>query len=182
MSYSVYIRPLAIPDAQTSYKWRNNPRIWRFTGSRPDKYITPEIETEWLSTVLKRDNERRFAICLLDNDLYIGNIFFTTIENKEAEMHVFIGEMEYWGKNRAYEAICLIFDYGFTELGIDNIYVRINPQNSAALALGKLAGFTKVSDYFDESKDMLLERMDFTRDMYMQKAHILSFCPENEES
>ena len=58
----ITIRPLCIEDALTSYKWRNNPNIWKYTGNKPDKVITPEIETEWIKKVLKNENERRFAI------------------------------------------------------------------------------------------------------------------------
>lgn len=52
MNDEVYIRPLELKDALVSYKWRNNPRIWRLTGSRPNTFVTPEIETEWLKHVL----------------------------------------------------------------------------------------------------------------------------------
>ena len=39
--YKVLIRPLEVSDALTSYKWRNDPEIWKYTGSRPDMEITP---------------------------------------------------------------------------------------------------------------------------------------------
>ena len=169
---SIYIRPLEVKDALISYKWRNNPRIWRFTGSKPDKFITPEMEMEWIAEVLKRQNERRFAICLEADDRYIGNIFFTDIKQNEAQMHIFIGEMEFWGKKRAYEAICQIFDYGFQKLKLETIYVQINPKTSAAILLGKSVGFVKVAEYYDANRDMMLERMNFTRQMYLSKNHL----------
>lgn len=172
MNASIYIRPLVEQDALVSYQWRNNPRIWRFTGARPDKYITPEMETAWLLEVLKRENEKRFAICLHVDNRYIGNIFLTDIADNEAQMHIFIGEMEYWGKRRAYEAICMIFEYGFEELGLDTIYVQINSKNAAALVLGKLVGFRKISEYYDTNKEMMLEKMVFTRNMYSQQDHM----------
>ncbi|WP_276482094.1 GNAT family N-acetyltransferase [Paraflavitalea pollutisoli] len=172
MNASVYIRPLVVQDALVSYQWRNNPRIWRFTGARPDKYITPEMETAWVYEVLQRENEKRFAICLHMDNKYIGNIFLTDIQNNEAQMHIFIGEMEYWGKRRAFEAICMIFDFAFNEQGLDQIYVQINSRNSAALVLGKLAGFKKVSEYYDTNKEMMLEKMIFSRAMYNQQLHL----------
>jgi diamine N-acetyltransferase len=172
MSCSVYIRPLCTQDALTSYQWRNNPKIWRFTGSRPDKYITPEMETAWVSEVLQRENEKRFAICLCSDNKYIGNIFLTDIQAGEGQMHIFIGEMEYWGKGRAYESICMIFDYGFKELGLQMIYAQINTRNAGAMVLSKLAGFIKVSEYYDTGKDMMLSRMIFTKEMFDQQVHL----------
>ncbi|HTL08436.1 MAG TPA: GNAT family N-acetyltransferase [Chitinophagaceae bacterium] len=172
MSKSVYIRPLQLADAQVSYQWRNNPKIWRFTGARPDKYITPEMEASWIMEVMKRDNERRFAICLAADNRYIGNIYFTDILKDEAQMHIFIGDTEYWGKRRAYESICQIFDYGFKILKLNIIYVQINPRNAAAMMLSKLVAFKRIGSSYEATKDIVLEKMIFTRSMYRQKHHL----------
>lgn len=47
-----------------SYQWRNNPKIWRHTCSKPDRHITVEMESESLARILTREDEKRFAICL----------------------------------------------------------------------------------------------------------------------
>jgi diamine N-acetyltransferase len=169
MSRSIYLRPLVLEDAQVSYAWRNNPVIWKYTGSKPDRYITPEIETAWLENVLKRPTEKRFAICLTDNDKYVGNIFLTDYENNEAQMHIFIGEMAYWGKGRAREAIELILEYGFEVLNLETMYSQINHKNLAALSLGQLAGFKPVADYYHEELKVMLKKIVYTREMYMMK-------------
>jgi diamine N-acetyltransferase len=129
MSGKVYIRPLQVEDALVSYKWRNDPKIWRFTGSRPDRYITPEMETSWITSVLKRENEKRFAICLCENDQYIGNVFFTDIKNNECQGHIFIGEVKYWGKDRAYEGGWLALAYMFTQLKLELVYMEMHKNN-----------------------------------------------------
>jgi RimJ/RimL family protein N-acetyltransferase len=129
MSNKVYIRPLQAEDAQTSYQWRNDPKIWRFTGSRPDRYVTVEMETEWLLAVLQRENEKRFAICLCEDDSYIGNIFFTDIKDREAQLHIFIGEVRFWGKDRAYESGWLALEYGFNRLHFEQVYMEMHKNN-----------------------------------------------------
>jgi len=60
----IFLRPLKVEDALTSYKWRNNPALWELTGSKPNRLITTEIETEWINKVLRRKDEIRFAICI----------------------------------------------------------------------------------------------------------------------
>jgi RimJ/RimL family protein N-acetyltransferase len=67
MNKEVFIRPLRLEDAQMSYQWRNNPKIWRHTLSKPDRHITVEMEAESLARILTREDEKRFAICLSDN-------------------------------------------------------------------------------------------------------------------
>jgi diamine N-acetyltransferase len=101
MNNEVYIRPLRLEDAQMSYQWRNNPKIWRHTLSKPDRHITVEMEAESLARILTREDEKRFAICVSDNGAYIGNIFYTDIRDGEAQLHIFIGEQRLCGKGRA---------------------------------------------------------------------------------
>ena len=129
MSNNVYIRPLQVEDAQTSYQWRNDPKIWRFTGSRPDRYVTVEMETAWLLEVLHRENEKRFAICLCEDDKYIGNVFFTDIKDGKAQLHIFIGEIRFWGKHRAYESCWLALEYGFNKLHFEQVYMEMHKNN-----------------------------------------------------
>lgn len=129
MSYNVYIRPLREEDALISYQWRNDPKIWRFTGSRPNRTITPEMEREWIVSVLRRDNEKRFAICLAEDDTYIGNIFFTDIKNGQALLHIFIGEVRFWGKDRAYNAGWLALERGFTQLDLQQVNMEMHKNN-----------------------------------------------------
>ena len=129
MNSNVYIRPLQVGDALTSYQWRNDPKIWRFTGSRPDRYITSEMETAWLTSALLRENEKRFAICLCENDKYIGNVFFTDIKDGAAQLHIFIGEIRFWGNNRAYESSWLALECGFTWLQFELVYIEMHKNN-----------------------------------------------------
>ena len=90
----VFIRPLTIQDALVSYRWRNDPEVWKFTGSRPDRYITQEIEIEWAKKVLQDKSSHRFAICVQEEQAvhYVGNIQLTDITAQEGQYHIFIGD------------------------------------------------------------------------------------------
>ena len=137
----IYIRPLKKEDALTSFRWRNNPDIWKFTGSKPDKIITPEIELKWIQKVLKEEDSKRFAICLKENNKYIGNIQLTNIRNQTAEFHIFIGEQEFWGKGIGTKATKLILKYGFEKLNLKQIYLYVSPKNIAAIKSYEKCGF-----------------------------------------
>ena len=179
MEYSVFIRPLAVEDAMVSYQWRNNPKIWRFTGSKPDKYITAEMETAWLAEVLKRKNEARFAICLKDSGEYIGNIHLGNITNGTAELHIFIGDVKFWGKDRAFEAICLLLEYGFHELKLDAVHIDVVINHHASHSIGKRAGFVEQGKYFHEGLKTELVRSVLTREMYKSKERQNSKTAQN---
>ena len=172
----VYIRPLRIEDALISCHWRNNPKIWRYTYSKPDRYITPEIETEWLAGVLKRENEKRFAICLEANDRYIGNVFLSDVDEKQGTLHTFIGEIEFWGKSRALQAICQIFDFAFNEMKLEKVVTDININNRASVALADRLGMVKISQQYDEKVQADSARFEITREMFEAGVHLKSLA------
>ncbi len=142
----IYLRSLVEDDAYTSYKWRNNPQVWKYTGKKPDIIITAEIEYNWIKSVLKRNDEKRFAICLIKSNKYIGNIQLTGIQNKTAEYHIFIGDTNYWGKGIGKEATHQIIEYGFKNLRLKKIFLYVNKKNIAAISLYQRCGFKIINE------------------------------------
>lgn len=140
----IYIRPLVREDALISYSWRNNPEIWELTGSKPDIVVTPEIELKWIDNVIKRNDQKRFAICIAETNEYIGNVQLTNIKNKKAEFHIFIGETSFWGKGIGKLATKLMTEYGFTILCLSEIYLWVNELNAKAIRIYQRQGFSFV--------------------------------------
>jgi diamine N-acetyltransferase len=137
----IYIRPLEVDDAKISYKWRNQDIIWQYTGSRPDREITLTMEQEWIKRVLTKSAERRFAICISSTHEYIGNVQLTKIKNGQAEFHIFIGNVEYWGFGLGGRASNLVIKYGIDELKLKEIFLFVNKDNVGAIKLYKKTGF-----------------------------------------
>ena len=137
--YKILIRPLTIEDSQISYVWRNDKDIWKYTGSRPDIHITPEIEKQWVKKILQERNSQRFAI-LCDN-IYIGNVQLTDIDNDNAQIHIFIGNENYHGKGISSRAIYQLLYYAKHNLKLKEIYLYVHPENIAAIKTYKKNGF-----------------------------------------
>ena len=146
MECEIYLRPLQIRDAEISFKWRNDPCIWKYTGSVPDRLITLEIELEWINKVLLRENEKRYAICLLETNQYIGNVQLTSIENDSAEFHIFIGDTNFWNMKIGRKASKLIIDIGFNEFNLSEIYLHVSKNNKAAFKSYVQCGFVVASE------------------------------------
>lgn len=166
MKPAVYIRPLVLQDAKISYRWRNDPEVWVYTGSKPDRIISPEIEEEWLRSKLDNTNERRFAICLEENDQYIGNVQLLDIDRTEGWYHIFIGEKDFWGKGISQKATKLILSYAFSELNLENVLLEVNPLNVVALSVYKKIGFTP----FAEMEIGGFIKMKLDRNTYLHKS------------
>lgn len=144
MDNFVYIRPLVLSDANVSYRWRNDSEIWRFTEFKPDRYISLETERQWLKDKLENRNERRFAICLKENNQYIGNIQLLNINQGLASFHIFIGEKILWGKGIGQQATKLLLNYAFSQLGLDSVLLEVNQLNISACKTYEKMGFVPV--------------------------------------
>jgi len=142
--YNVLIRPLQKEDALISYQWRNDPEVWKFTGSRPDIEITKEIESEWIVKALQDEKSKRFAI-LCDNE-YIGNVHLNNIENNVAEFHIFIGNKDFWGKGISQLATYQILYYAKEVLKLSEIYLYVKPENIAAIESYKRNNFVVIEE------------------------------------
>lgn len=138
----IYLRPLSLEDAKTSYKWRNDPEIWKYTDNRPDRKITQRTEESWLTKVSDRKDSARFAICIKNTDKYIGNVQLTSINNQTAEFHIFIGNKKYWGKKIAQKASRLILVYAKHQLHLKSVYLSVNLKNKTAISAYEKVGFT----------------------------------------
>lgn len=135
----VEIRLLQESDAYTSYMWRNDPDVFKYTGNVYENIITLETELEWIRRVIKNENEYRCAI-LADGE-YVGNIYLTDITDTMAEYHIFLGNKNFWGKGIAKKASELILEYAFDVLNLKNIYLKVRKENKSAVLLYNSLGF-----------------------------------------
>ncbi len=145
----IYLRELTEKDAQTSYLWRNDPSVWEYTGRKPDRVITVEIELDWIRNVLKRNNEKRFAICISETNQYIGNVQLTAINGYDAEFHIFIGEKFFWGKGIAQKVTAELTKYAFNELRLQSVYLDVRTSHVAAIKAYEKAGYSEIFRHED---------------------------------
>lgn len=180
--YNVLIRPLVKEDALTSYQWRNDSEIWKFTGSRPNITVTQEVESEWIEKVLKDDSSKRFAI-LCDGE-YIGNVQLTNINNDSAEFHIFIGKKEFWGKGISQLATYQILYYAKEVLKLSEVYLFVRPENIAAIKSYQNNNFT-ITEQDHEHLKMSLSLSDLPNTtlsvfiMVYNHAEYLKECIDN---
>ena len=141
----VYLRPLRVEDAQTSVRWRNNPAVWEQTFSRPDREVTLEMEEAWARKVIADPTRANFAICLSENDRYIGNIYLTEITSYGTGSDgIFIGETDLWGRGLGTAARHELWAWAKAN-GIHTIYSRIYETNPRSYKSVEKLGFTLLS-------------------------------------
>ena len=87
-------------------------------------------------------NHNDYRCAILADEVYVGNIYLTDIEDGCATYHIFIGDKNYGGKGIAREASRQIIDYGFKELKLDKIVLEVRKLNERAVKLYRSLGFT----------------------------------------
>ncbi|MFZ6034775.1 MAG: FkbM family methyltransferase [Patescibacteria group bacterium] len=173
----VKIRPLRLGDHETSWKWRNDKHVWKYTGSRPTKSITIGIEKKWLASALKKSDQKRFAISIGKAGEYIGNAQLTNITKKTAQYHIFIGNRKYWGKGIATKVTQQVIDYAFDDLGLNSIYLFVDPKNSPAINVYKKCGFIESKKEHNKGIKMIRKKpiltvfcLTYNHDKYIAQA------------
>lgn len=170
----VLIRPLKIEDAQISYLWRNDPMVWKFTGSKPDREITLEMEEEWLKEVLKDSYSERFAIT--NEGKYIGNVQLTNLNNKDAQFHIFIGDKDSWGKGIATLATYQLLFYAKEILHLESVSLIVNRNNEAAVKSYIKNGF-KIEN---EEGDSQFKMRVYLNDLHSPKVSVFLMVYNHE--
>ena len=99
---------------------------------------------KWVAdSIVNSSKNLKLAICLKENDKYIGNIYLTDIDykNRNAGYSIIIGEKEYWGKGLAKESLMIILTHAFINLGLVRVYARYLKDNLASINVAKKCGF-----------------------------------------
>lgn len=144
MKYKVYLRALEPEDYLVSIKWRNDNEIWSMLGG-PKYFVSQEYERQWVKNAIADNKNLILAICLLENDKYIGNVYLTNIDyiNSCAKTHVLIGNKSYWGKGVAYRAYLQLIDFAFNERGLNRLESLILENNYGSIRLHEKIGYKK---------------------------------------
>lgn len=93
MERRVYLRALEPDDYKTSITWRKDDEIWNMLGGT--KYFVSEAyEKSWVEKTNFDSKDLKLAVCLKENNKYIGNVYMTDINmiNRSCHSHVLIGD------------------------------------------------------------------------------------------
>ena len=139
----IYLTPITYDDCEDFVRWRNSDLIKSRFIYR--KELTVEQQIKWIKEQVEPGNVVQFIIWDKKDDIKIGSVYLQHIDNKnkKCEFGILIGEEKYIGFGRGREANELICKYGFEELGMNKIYLRVLADNARAIKSYKNAGFTK---------------------------------------
>jgi [ribosomal protein S5]-alanine N-acetyltransferase len=142
----VILRELIMEDADDRYKWCIDEEVTRHLNM-PDKKppFTIEETKSWIEMCIHKTNGYEQKAILSEDGKHIGWIDLKNIDllNKHAELGIAIGDKKHWGKGYGIAAMHEMLIFGFQELGLNKIWLRVEVDNLQAIKSYKRAGYVE---------------------------------------
>lgn len=138
------LRKFGLNDAQAIYNnWASDPEVTKYLMWPPHDSVSvsEKILKDWIKSY-EKDNFYQWAIVLKDNvSEPIGSIAAVNQDDLVGMAHIgyCIGK-KYWHKGITSEALKLVMDYLFDQVGFNRIESRHDPRNSNSGAVMKKCG------------------------------------------
>lgn len=137
------LRSLILKDAETTWQWRNQKPVKEYYSDHPFE-VTLENEVDWYhKNVLIENKMTRIFGVEIDGQL-IGITMLKNIHpiHKLAEFAILIDEKQA-GKGYGKEACYLTLKFGFQQLNLNRIFLKVRTDHPAAIRIYESCGFIK---------------------------------------
>ena len=137
----VILRPITLKDTDNIVRWRNKESVRNhFVYQEP---FTKSSHEKWMKEMVETGRVSQFIIHTKRRNQDIGSVFLRDIcpIHQKAEFGIFIGEDSARGKGYGTLAAKKILQFGFQELKLHKIFLRVFADNEPAIASYKKNGF-----------------------------------------
>ncbi len=121
-SSRLLLRPFVESDIEHVFKGLSHPDIIKHYGVSFDSIEATKEQMNWFAELEKEETGMWFAVCSLNNETFYGagGLNDLSKEHKKAEIGFWL-LTDFWGKGIMKEAMPLICNYGFENLGLHRI-------------------------------------------------------------
>lgn len=130
-------------DAEKYFEWLNDIEV-SVNLRAYNQQISLETEREYLEKFASNQvSDYFFGIITKDTDTLVGNCALMNPDfiNRNAELGIFVGDKNYWGKGIGTESILLLLDFGFNVLNLHNIWLSFFDFNTKSKSIYEKCGF-----------------------------------------
>ncbi len=139
----VYLRELTHDDINDNYlSWFRNNEVTSFLEVDGNS-LTYQMVADYIDEGRDNGSYFMYAICLVENDLHIGNLKIGPINHKHrvADLVCVIGDRSQWGKGLATDAIMLGNNLAFEKYDIRKLHGQIYADNVGSVKAYCKAGW-----------------------------------------
>ena len=142
----VYLRELTLNDVEDRFQWCLDKEVTKHLNM-PEKYppFSKEETRSWINMCINKTNGYEQKAIVTEEGRHIGWIDLKNIDklNKHAELGVAIGDKTYWGKGYGLSAMKEMLLWGFNELDLNKIWLRVEVDNEKAIKSYKRMGYVE---------------------------------------
>src|SRR5512138_3459456 len=139
----VRLRPLVIPDAPRLVHLLSDPAVSRNLRLRSP--VTLAAEREFIASLAHAADQLVLAITAADDGRLMGVCGLHQLGDpaRQAELGLFLGGPEEWGKGFGTEVTRLLCRHGFETLGLNRIWLHVYADNERGLRAYEHVGFRR---------------------------------------
>ena len=142
----VFLRPFEAADAELYRRWRAEAEPMALAGWHERAPLSLAQVERRIARIADDQGKEvyTFVICLAEDERPIGEVMLTDLDrlNGSAQVGIFIGESDEWGKGYGTDAVRALVDFGFAELRLERIWLEVGTENRRAKRSYEKAGFT----------------------------------------
>lgn len=119
--------------------WFQDPEMVRYFG--PIEPLSQEQEERWFESTLSQADVRNYAVYYQGE--HVGSAGFARLDfrNRRAEVGLGIGRKDLWDRGLGVDILRVLLRFGFEQLNMHRIYLRVFAENSRAIHCYEKAGF-----------------------------------------
>jgi RimJ/RimL family protein N-acetyltransferase len=142
----VFLRPFEASDAELYRRWRAEAEPMALAGWHERAPLSLAQVERRIARIADDQGKEvyTFVICVAEDERPIGEVMLTDLDrlNGSAQVGIFIGESDEWGKGYGTDAVNALVDFGFAELRLERIWLEVGTENRPAKRSYEKAGFT----------------------------------------
>ena len=144
---NIFLRGLELTDVPEIMKHWNNVEVKKFLNSSTPH--SSQEEEEWVKYTWKQRKEGKgftFAIIYKENNLYIGNIEISIINqnSRRGVVGIVIFNQSYWNKGFGTESIQILLKFAFETLNLNSVELEVFANNQRAQHCYEKSGFKQM--------------------------------------
>jgi diamine N-acetyltransferase len=136
---TIVLRAIEREDLPAYVTWLNDPQVLEYFGQMVPLSLTGE--EQWYEKMLQDAKVRNFAIEY--EGQHVGGAGFSDIDfrNRKAEVGLFIGRVDLWDQGLGYDVLNTLVRFGFEQMNLNRIYLRVFENNERGVHLYGKVGF-----------------------------------------
>lgn len=125
------LRQINDNDLENIYKGLSHPDVIKYYGISFTSLEATKEQMEWFANLEKTGTGIWWAICLRDDEKFLGAIGFNDLvrQHNKAEIGFWLLP-DFWGKGIILETMPLVCDYAFNKLALHRIEANVDTRNT----------------------------------------------------